>query len=225
MASDSSSDTPERIARAIAGRLFLPVEADYTRVFGAPLRLMVLVLLGSLVLLAAPPIVECLAPSSMEPFISIREDPRGWGEWLAFATVLLEVGLAIAIGGSVFGEWAAVQSRSAIDRLQESIERSATDIVSKTEDQLVSEVRAYRKLLDGISWLGLPARIGQLYKQSNQILDHVTKNAPRANARFLAAKIAVAFPGGYFGLIAFTLYCLTILTKVLTIYTSTAGAG
>lgn len=112
----------ERVARAIAGRLFFAVEPDYTRVFGLPLRILVVVVLLGIIAMSAPPVIDRVCPSELWPFGSIRGDHQSWEVWLPFATTALEILVALLIGGSVFGEWAAAQSKKTLEGLQRSVD-------------------------------------------------------------------------------------------------------
>jgi len=215
----------ERLARAVAGRLFLPVEADYNRVLGVPLRVLVLLALFGIVALSAPPVVERVWDEDIWPFDSIRASHAVWESWLPFAVTGLEILLALLIGGSVFGEWAAAHSKSALDRLQASVDASRKEDIVDAEDELEGRLRRYRMLLEGITWRNIVVRLWELFFLSRDILAFVVREVPRTNARFVTAKIGVAFPGGFFGLFAFMTFGVLSIAKVLDLYLNRVASG
>ena len=210
----------EKIALAIANRLFLPVNLEYDRVFHFPARVAVITFFLLLIVVSLPPIVVYVTTSLCDlfPLSSMRISPGIWLTWSKFASLSIEILFVLAISGTVFGEWTAARSRSTLEELEKRFEQAQTAALTDTRDKLADELRAYKYLFSDITVSNLIVRLWQAYERSQTVVHTLTNKVPKRTATFLAAKFTVAFPGGLYGLVAFVLFGLLSLTKVVQIY-------
>lgn len=220
------SSPSEQIARTVAGWLFLPVHTDYRRVFKIPTQVVILLVLGTIGALAAPPVVDTMLALNPKvfPFDAIHQNPQLWDRWLSFAGVCSELIIVLLIGGSVFGEWLTARSKDAITKLESAVEAALRKELSEAGDDLTRMIRAYLDMLSGITIRNIVPRLFQLYRESRRILRFSLGDIPRINTRFLLATIGTAFPGGFYGLLAFVMFGIRMFVEVLKLY-ATAGTG
>lgn len=213
------------IAAAIANSLFLPVQANYKDYFTIPLRIIVILFFVYSCGIAAPPIIDLVISHNLYlPLVSEALDaPIASRIWLAYFGFILEVLFFLMIGGSVFSEWIAAHSKKAITKFETAIEAARHSELKTTRDELTEEIRSYNELLEGINFSNFIPRLFSMYKTSNQILSLVVQDVPKVNARFLATKLAVAFPGGAYGVLAFILFGGLIQIKVALLYLEFGG--
>jgi len=213
-------NTLQRVARDFAGWLFLPVDVDYQKAFKLPLQLLIIVFIVVVCILATPPVVDYLLAANWDifPLNSIRSNPKAWGRWLPFVSIVLEFSLALLVGGSVFGEWLASNSKDAIANLQNSAEAARRHDMVDANDNLEVMIREYRTLFADITVRNFLPRMWHLYLLSRRILRFLTRDIPKVNAHFLVTKLGVAFPGGFYGVMAFSVFGLLSLVKVSGLY-------
>ena len=209
-----------RLARRIAGFLFLPQKADYLSIFGKPLRILVAILIVPLAVLAFPPLVDWLigAFTGWWPLSSLSAKWNTWDSWMSFGSLCLELGLVLLLGGSVFGQWLTSKSQEVLQVAENKIESAAAQRVDEAGQELVDKVAAYEATLLSTRLWNFPWVAWLLYRNTNAIFRLLFKKVPRVNARFLTAKMMVAFPGGLYGFLAFITFWLLVFLKVLTIY-------
>lgn len=209
-----------RLARRISGFLFLPREVDYRSTFGKPLKILVAILIIVLAVLAIPPVVDCLIGAYPDWWLlsSLSTHWNTWGRWIPCVSLCLEIWFALLIGGSVFGQWLASRSQKTLQAVQEKLESAAEKRVKEVGEVLVNRVANYEKILRSAKLWNLPLVLWRLYRNSITIFRLLFQNVPRANARFLIAKMTVAFPGGLYGFLAFITFWLLAFLKLLTIY-------
>lgn len=216
----------ERIALGIANSLFLPVDRQHDQVFLFPARVAVITFFLTLIVVSLPPIVVYVTTSFCDlfPLSSMRISPGIWLTWSKFASLSIEILFVLAITGTVFGEWTAARSRSTLEELEKRFEQAQTLALTDTRDKLANELRAYMYLFSDITVSNLMVRLWQAYELSQKIARTLTNKVPQRTATFLAAKFTVAFPGGLYGLVAFVLFGLLSLTKVVQIYADQIAA-
>lgn len=210
---------------AIADRLFLPVEIEYRDYFTRPLRIFVLLFFLYSLIIALPPIIHIVKENSIFlPFINgVMENPSFWGKWIPYINFALEVVFFLMIGGSAFSEWVAANSEATFKDYEEAVEKAKEREVLEKKDELVSEIKSYYALIEGINLINLIPRFISIFNTSKRVSNMLVKDVAKVNARFLATKIAVSFPGGIYGLFAFVLFGALIQIKVAKFYLPTSG--
>ena len=216
-----SQKFPERIAQTIAQNIFLPIDANYTRLFNKPLRILVLTFFIFLLFLALPPVVDYLTgPSTIVPSLidKIEANSSLLNYWLPFVSFSLEIFFIILVGGSVFGEWFALLSKDTLQKLQDAIIAARQEEIVDSSDELEEKIRDYFRLLIGITFRNFIPRIWELYLISNSILFFALKELPKVNAKFIVTKMSIAFPGGLYGLLSFIVFSIYSFLRVIDFY-------
>ena len=217
---NAATSNAEKIALAVANRLFLRVDREYDRLFHFPARIVVIAFFLFLIVVSLPPVVAYMITQQYDvyPLHSMHTSPSDWLVWSKFASLLVEILFVLAISGTVFGEWVAVQSRSTLEEIEKRFEQAQTAALTETRDELASQIKAYRDLFSSVTVSNLLDRLWEAFWLSRTIVGTLQYAIPNRTARFLAAKFTVAFPGGLYGLVAFALFALLSLTKVVQIY-------
>lgn len=215
------SNKLQNIVTAIADKLFLPVDVEYKNYFSLPLKAIVLSYFAYCGVIALPPIIDIVVyekPNAL-PFIDlVIADPEYWKEWLPYWNFVLEIIFFIMIGGSVFSEWAAANSKKAFERYALAVEKARKRDLENVKDELVTKLKDYYALLEGINAKNFLQRIHSLFKSSRDIIHILGNDATKVNAKFVASKMTVSFPGGYYGLFAFFLFAALIQIKIAQMY-------
>ena len=191
----------EKIALSVANRLFLRVDIEYDTLFRFPTRVAVITYFLFLIVVSTPPIVSYIVTQEYNifPLYLMRNSPSDWLNWSKFASFCVEVLFVLAIGGTVFGEWVAIQSRSILEELEKRFEQAQIAALTETRDELASLIKAYRDLFPSITISNFLNRLWKAFWLSREILNTLSGTIPRRNAGVLAAKFAVAFPVDFTG--------------------------
>jgi hypothetical protein len=220
MADQPKPNVAELIARFIAQRFFLPTGPTTEVVFGRVAQVISLVVVCSLVTLAAPPIVDRVAKAQLSifPFESIRLHPTTWKRWLDFSGIAVEVLLAFFLGESLFGEWLTRRAQDTAKRLEIATREAVRRDITEVSDELALRIRDYIDSFKGTSARTVVPTLWRAFRKTQSIFKLALDGIPRANVRFIAASLGTSFPGGFFGLLAFIVFMIRIAIGVLSIY-------
>ncbi len=210
----------KKIVISIADSLFLPVDTKYKDILMKPLRVLVLLFFAYSLIVAMPPVIEIVKEGSFYlPFFShILENPLFWEKWLPYINFVIEIVFFLMIGGSVFSEWVASQSKETFKKFELAVEKAKEKEILDTKDELVEKIEDYYSLFEGITLKNIIPRIWTLYRTSNRIIALLVNDVAKVNAKFLGTKLAVSFPGGAYGLFAFLLFVLLVQLKIGAFY-------
>ena len=215
----------QNIIASIADKLFLPVDVDYKNYFATPLRILVLVYFLYSCAIALPPVIEIVKAGSYQlPLISlVLNDPDFWQVWLPYVNFILEILFFLMIGGSVFSEWVVAHSKKIIDKYGKAVESARKNDIVDVKDELTQRIKEYYSLLEGINITNSLPRLYALYKTSRSVIGVLMSDVAKVNAKFLSTKLAVSFPGGFYGLFAFVLFALLVQVKIAQFYLPSNG--
>lgn len=215
-ATKAISNALQNIATSIADKLFLPMEVDYKNYFSKPIKALILVFFVYSIVIALPPVVEIVSENNFPlPLMSsILSEPDYWATWLPFINFVLEILFFLMIGGSVFSEWIASNSKKIFEDYQAAVEDAKEEDVSRIKAKLSKELKSYYLLVEGVNIRNFFPKLFALYRASNRIVNMIVKDVPRVNASFLSSKIAMSFPGGYYGLFAFVVFGALVQVKI-----------
>jgi hypothetical protein len=210
----------ENIVSSLADKIFLPVDVEYKNYFSVPLKALVILFFIYSSIIALPPIIDLVKDNAFPlPFIdSVYSNPAFWKRWLPFLDFFIEAIFFLMIGGSIFSEWVVAHSKAIIDKYEIAVEAAKTQELAEAKEVLVKSIMNYNMLLKGITIQNLIPRVFEIYKASREVIDLLVNDAARVNARFLATKLAVSFPGGAYGVCAFVLFAALIQVKVAQFY-------
>lgn len=219
------SNKLRNVVASMADNLFLPVNVEYKNYFAIPLRILVLVYLLYSGIIALPPVIELIKANAYQlPLIGfVLENPEFWEIWLPYINFVLEILFFLMIGGSVFSEWVAAHSKNIMDKYETAVDIARQQYLECTKDELATKIEKYYSLLEGINIRNVFPRIYNLYNESRSIINILVHDVARVNARFLGAKLAVSFPGGFYGLFAFILFAMLVQVKVGQFYLPNNG--
>lgn len=210
----------ENIVSSLADKIFLPVDVEYKNYFSVPLKALVILFFIYSSIIALPPIIDLVKDNAFPlPFIdSVYSNPAFWKRWLPFLDFFIEAIFFLMIGGSIFSEWVVAHSKAIIDKYEIAVEAAKTQELAEAKEVLVKSIMNYNMLLKGITIQNLIPRVFEIYKASREVIDLLVNDAARVNARFLATKLAVSFPGGAYGVCAFVLFAALIQVRVAQFY-------
>ena len=211
----------QNIVISISDKLFLPVDVQYKNYFSLPLKILILLYLVYCCVIALPPIIECVTKNDSYdlPFISkVIAEQEYWKMWLPYWNFLLEIIFFVMIGGSVFSEWAAANSKSVFERLSVAVEESRKKDMDEAKEGIETKIKEYNNIFGDITIKNVAPKVLKLYRLSRDIIYILTHDVPKVNAAFLASKIGVSFPGGYYGLFAFAVFAALVHVKIAQMY-------
>jgi hypothetical protein len=207
--------------KSLIGKLFLPTRLDYAKPFGWGWRILIIIIFLSLIVLSLPPMVEHISSSvlSTEFRKTLFNNKDILKSWLNFISLLLEILIAVLLGEILLTEGIAQRLKRLVadsqvkHQLALDIELSAQEIRLKTN---VDEI--YRLLSEKSSFKETVMKAAQL---SSLVKDSITFLYPGIReiyTKVIFLSLITSFPGGLYGLGAFTLFSLLSLTKVLGFY-------
>ena len=220
MAASDKENLSVRLARWVAEFLLPSLERDFNAVLRRPIRLLIVGLIGLIVALCLPPMVDFLVASFPGFFLfqSFADYWPSWGRWLGFVSLLAELLFALFVGGSVFGQWISSVSQDVLDAAQERFELATHHNVEAAGAELVDSVATVEQLVRDASLASIFKDIARINKAVNRVFGLLYDGIPRRTATFIVAKVMVAFPGGLYGVLAFAIFWVLAFTKLLAVY-------
>jgi hypothetical protein len=171
-----------------------------------------------LIVVSLPPMMWLLdtyviAPETQSWLSANKAYFKSWTSWLSTA---LEIGIILFLGGAIFGERATKAFKEVLETYEQ--ERNAflanrkTELSKKIQDLDAKIVSALNGRANTLS------RFQQFYQSANELRDTLFGSVPRFQQRLITARFLVSFPGGSHGLVAFVLFVMLTVLKVVGLY-------
>lgn len=218
-------DIVRKFARLYVKYLFLPTRLELRGPLSKFWLFFLVFAFIVVVVLAAPPVIEFILCTQLSPDerVSLKGNEKILLEWLSFVSIFLEVTIALAIGGSIFGERLANKFKKAVTAYEESrtlvLEARKTglnDEISKTVDAII-DLFSNKTLLQFVS------NIPKLWKLAKNLRRMLFDEMPTFQRRYITLMMYSTFPGGLYGLIAFLSFFALSIIKVFQLYIPKAG--
>jgi hypothetical protein len=206
--------------KRIIEELFLPTRLDYTKPFSWGWRILIIVIFLLLVVLSLPPVVEyicsLLSIESKSWFTTNKDILKAW---MNFISLTLEILIAVLLGEIVLTEGIAQRLRRLVADSQVK-NQLALDIELKAEEiRLKNNVdEIYRLLREKSSIKDLFKKAARLYFLVKETIGFLYPGMRKFYTRVILLSLITSFPGGFYGLLAFFLFVLLSITKVVSFY-------
>lgn len=193
---------------------------------------LIVLALAIIVLLVMPPLIPVFMDEFVSPSVKtlMAERKAEIKAWLDFTTILLEVSIAVCIGGAAFSEGLANRIRERLRDWQTAYTQAGEGNLHAgvtTTVQAAGNVKAIRSQLETFDFasVGFVDTI-RFYLEMMEAADDVMENIrslllqdyPKIVRMLFTSSLIGSFPGGIYGMVAFTLFCCLMLAKVMSIY-------
>jgi hypothetical protein len=200
------ADLFDRTFAKVVSLVFLPAEKATARLLGIPARGTIALIFISTIIIAILPIrewiaheqygIRCLAPA-------LKESAKAYCD---FILVLLQIAIAITIGGIAITEGAVRIAQSLVRSYEDS-----KDIMLTNEQRLLSEemdetYKRARGRIENMSLWNLPTTLWGINHDLSSVFRLAGIAIPKFYLSLLVFRFGTAFPGGWYGVIAFILF-------------------
>ncbi|TDF41569.1 hypothetical protein EYS14_01575 [Alteromonadaceae bacterium M269] len=212
-----------RITKDLIDYAFLPLREDNQKSLSKMLLIIAILIVITLAILSLPAIQQLawsIGFTSFErKFFIVNKDYIK--AWFDSATFILDLFIAIFIGGSIFGQRLANSFRNSIDKY-EAIRELILDVESS--DLSLEYKQAYQQSIDKIqairagSALSMIRQITELVGEFNKVYRIAFLGVPRFYRYYLRFLLMSKFSGGTYGFIAFLLFLVSSGFKLASMY-------
>lgn len=195
---------------------------------------LVITALLALALSIFPPLVPHVAETLVSPgtrsyILSNKSEIKAW---LDFVTIILELAIALCIGGAVFSEtlanrlkqrlydWQTTYAQEGKEVAEESI--SETVGLSNRVKRIYNDVRQFN--FDANSFTEMFVLFSEKLEEADRTAENLRKllfhDYPTVVQKLVMGNLIRNFPGGIYGMMAFLLFFCLMVMKVTAIYVS-----
>jgi len=142
-----------------------------------------------------------------------------WKIWLGFSKIVLETLLALMIGASVFAEQFRTTVRKQLEIYSEIREKALQHKLANLRGEfsdIAKEIEDLQRDI-GVNFGSMLHNLVRLFKLSKSIQTTVFA-FPKRYRKLAQMALLVGFPGGTYGLLAFLLFLLLTMVKVMQVY-------
>jgi hypothetical protein len=187
-----------------------------------------------IVLLVLPPLVPFVTEYVVSPSASafVASNRVEMKAWLDFSIISLEVAIAVCIGGAAFSEGLANRIRGQLRDWQTAYAQTGEETVEEGVSntvQVANHVKRLHGKLQQFDFEKTPfGNTVEFYLKMMEEADLVTgdiedlllRHYPKIIRTMVTTSLISSFPGGIYGMIAFTLFWCLMVAKVTYIYIS-----
>ena len=213
----------DQLTKRIIDYLFLPTRTDHRTFLSRPLLLLVVLLALAYAVLSLPVtqhLVWQYGYTQLDRALIIpsKDIAKAWFESLSF---VLDLSVAILIGGSIFGERLAKSFEESIKKYEEArdvlLGNKAASIGDDLEVSINMSIEKIQRMRSEKS-ITMLKHLPDLIKEMKNIYNLAFKQVPNFYKRYLRFVFYSSFPGGLYGLSAFLLFFTSCGFKLVGMY-------
>ena len=210
----------EQILKYLVKYVFMPTRIVPRRIIVKILFILVILSFLTLSVLSLPPVVSWYwrhqsLQTDQQSIIMVREVKKAW---LNSTTYILDITIALLIGGSIFGERLATKFKEKIETYQNAqdiiLDTRQVVLESRLENSVSTITQLVKKKRLGELFLSIP----KLYTESRRLYELTFGDIPKFYKEYLRFVLYSSFPGGLYGVCAFCLFFASCVLKLLVIY-------
>jgi hypothetical protein len=183
---------------------------------GPTLALIVLLLLGT-VLAAAPPLREIVADRVFDVRCLVDATKDIGKEYADFAVITFTLLVAFIIGGVLVTDRIAEATHAAALRYQQYRQQRLADEQKTIQDELYAVYQGIKAMGEGITIWNFPGRIVAVFAGFQQLM-FMTQRIPLFLSLLLLFRFGLAFPKGFYGVLALAVFEGLLLAQVAKTY-------
>ena len=200
--------------------VFLPTRVDHKRYLTSILLGVVIVSCLILAILSLPPITKLIwnyvfTHMDRESITATKEFTKAWLNSISY---VLDIIVALFIGGSIFGERLAAKFKNKIieyENVRDIILDKRQEVI---ETHLQESVANIIKLARQRGWKQQLCALPKLSKECRRLYSLAFGNLPNFYKQYLRFVLYSSFPGGLYGLNAFGAFFASCVLKLIVIY-------
>ena len=181
-----------------------------------------LIAIVSLILIAcsSPPfiqyaITELFTDAQKETLLINKNEIKSW---LSFVSIVLEIFIAIFIGGSVFGVKLTNKFKDALSEYQDTVSETLDYDRISLDSIATRRFLQIKSILSNISLKTFFKDLSALSRHSKNLKSAILSDIPRFQRKYILVMLTANFPGGFFGFLAFICFIILTILKILQIY-------
>lgn len=200
-----------------------PTDINHRKMLTTP-QFVFIITIVSIAAFASLPIIQQLVWSDLfnqserAYFIKSQVEFKSWFESISY---ILDLTVAVLIGGSIFGERLAKSFESSIgnyEKMREAIlKEEASDLGQTMKDTITNAVSKFNSYRNSSS-KELIRNIPEIYREANIIKNVAFTDVPKFYKNYMRFVIYSSFPGGLYGVFAFGLFFTSAILKLFTMY-------
>lgn len=203
----------------IIKNISLPTNFDYTKTLHKPLLFLILFLFILLSFLSLPPVIDFLISTPTIGIISfIMAEKNSLERWLPCFIYIIEIIILLFLGGSIFGESVALGVGNRLKKLEVKIDQKAISQMEKIYPEFGQLIEEYKKIIKDVTYKNFIYKAYTGCKLFNRIINYIYSDIPNSYIRLIKAKALIAFPGGFYGLMAFIFVWILSFLKLISTY-------
>lgn len=179
-----------------------------------------------------PPLVPFIAESFVSPPLKsfVAANKGELKAWLDFWIITLEVAIAVCIGGAAFSEGLANRIRDRLRSWQTTYSQKGEETAKEGVSKAVETASDVKRIYADVQKFDFETRTFwdtvefylQKMHEANRVVDNLRelllKDYPTVIGKLVTANLVSNFPGGIYGMIAFSLFCCLMAAKVAYVY-------
>jgi len=138
--------------------------------------------------------------------------------WLNSFSYILDIIIALLIGGSIFGERLAAMFKNKIIEYENARDIILGERQEVIEKHLQESAAKITELAQQSGWKQLLCALPKLYKECRRLYALAFGNLPKFYKQYLLFVLYSSFPGGLYGLSAFGVFSVSCVLKLIVIY-------
>lgn len=209
----------DQFTKRIIDCLFLPTRTNHRVFLSRPLLLLVILPAIAYAVLSLPVIQRLVwqygyTHWNMKLIIPDKDIAKAWFESLSF---VLDLFVAILIGGSIFGERLAKSFEESVKKYEEAREVLLGNKAANIAIDLETSIKKIQRIRSEKT-ITMLKHLPGLIKEMKNIYNLAFKQVPNFYKRYLRFVFYSSFPGGLYGFSAFLLFFTSSAFKLVGMY-------
>lgn len=213
----------DKIIKWIVDYLFLPAKLDHRKLFSRPLLFFIILMAITFAILSLPVIQKVVwekvvIKSDRALIIQNKAVTKAWFDSFSF---ILDLSVAILIGGSIFGERLAKSFKESVKKFEEARELLLGETAEHLSEDLEETIKISITKIQQIrseKAIDMLRQLPMLFKEIRKIYNIAFNEVPNFYKGYMRFIFYSSFPGGLYGLSAFLLFFLSSGFKLASMY-------
>lgn len=212
------------LSKRLLDYIFLPTRIEHKKYLSRPLLIGVLIIAVFLMVLSIPSLHNFFFELfvSKSDRISIITQKAIHKAWLGSISFTLDIIVALLIGGSIFGERLAKSFAKSIQKYEET-RGIALGIGAKQIETILSlkineAIETIQEFKNQKGLKNVIKSIPKVIRASKVLYNTAFDQVPTFYKRYTRFVLYSSFPGGLYGLLAFTVFVISSCCKLASIY-------
>ncbi|MFD3318163.1 hypothetical protein ACE414_11050 [Alteromonas macleodii] len=203
--------------------LFLPAYTDHRKILSRPLLICSVILVCTLAILSLPIIQELIRKSffTVSEMNAIAAEKDVLKSWLESTSFILDLLVALLIGGSVFGEQLTKSFKNAVIQYEKAREVYHSKKVNNLRSDLEEAIKDSKAKIEQYRTGSKADRIKhflEVIRELKKIYKIGFTDLPDFYKGYMRFVLYANFPGGLYGVLAFCLFFVSATLKLVTMY-------